>query len=282
MVNEERPNVEWNTRWDGEEGEHWVIEAERYDRMNAAFGDAMLDAADLRRSERVMDVGCGNGATTLEAARRVGPRGTVVGLDPSGPMLAVAKERAAQLDNVEFIRADAQVHDFSGGNFDVLVSRFGLMFFVDPYAAFANMARALHSGGRMVFVAWQGLARCEWILVPGAAAAAHVGMPEGIAPNAPGPFGLSDPERTREILEAAGFTDVTFEEVVRPMRIGDNIDDALDFIRSIPLVRDLLSAAPAEKRAAAVDAARAALAPYAGSGGVVTSENAAWLVGAHH
>jgi SAM-dependent methyltransferase len=280
VVNEERPDAQWTTRWDGEEGEHWVVEAERYDRMNAAFGDALLDAADLQRGERVMDIGCGNGATTLEAARRVGPSGTVVGLDASGPMLALAKTRSAHLDNVEFIQADAQSYDFSGGTLDVLVSRFGVMFFVDPYAAFANLARALRSGGRIVFIAWQGLARCEWILVPGAAAAAHVGMPEGIAPNAPGPFGLSDVDRTRAILEGAGFTGVTFEEVVRPMRVGDDVDDALKFIRSIPLVRDLLSAAPAEKRAAAIDAARAALAPYAGSSGVVMSENGAWLVSA--
>lgn len=265
--------------WDGEQGEHWVAEADRYDTMSAPFGEALLDAAGLRAGDRVLDVGCGNGWVTLEAARRVQPGGSVVGADVSRPMLGLARERAAAagVGSVELLEADAQVHAF-GERFDALVSRFGLLFFEDPGAAFSNLAGALRPGGRIAFTAWQGLMQSEWILVPGAAASVHVGMPEGIEPGAPGPFGLADPDRTRELLERAGFEGVAIEDVTRPMRIGDDVDDAIGFIRSMPLVRGLLEGAPAEQAAAAIDAAREALVPYAGPDGVVMHDNGAWLV----
>ena len=283
MADATPPNVDWITRWEGEEGEHWVTEAERYDTMNAAFGEAMLDAARLQAGERVLDVGCGNGTTTIQAATRVQPGGAAIGVDLSSRMLTLARRRAAAAGaaGTSFLRADAQVHDFPDGEFDTVVSRFGLMFFDDPNAAFANLARALRPGGRITFVAWQGLARNEWILVPGAAAAAHVGMPEGIGPDAPGPYGLADPDRIRKILEGAGFAEVTIEDLTRPMRIGDDVDDALSFIRSIPLVRDLLEHAPPDKRAAAIDAARDALARYERPNGVTMDDNGAWLTNAH-
>ena len=273
--------VDWVQRWEGEEGAHWVDEAERYDMMNRAFGEAMLDAADLQPGERLLDVGCGNGATTIEAARQVHPGGAALGVDLSSRMLTLARERAAAADvgEAEFLQADVQVHAFEEGKCDVVVSRFGVMFFDDPPVAFANLARALRPGGRMVFVAWQDMTRSEWIMVPGAAAAGHVGLPEGIAPNAPGPFALADPDRIREILDQAGFTGLSLEELTRPMRIGDDLDDVETFFtRSLPLVRDLLAAAPADKAAAAIDAARKALEPYARPEGVVMNENGAWLV----
>jgi len=152
---------------------------------------------------------------------------------------------AAGANEAEFIEADAQVHRFGDGRFDVVISRNGLMFFDDPEVGFANLARALRPGGRLAFTAPQGLDRNEWIMVVGAAAAPHTGMPEGIAPGAPGPLGLADPDRTTHILHGAGFTEVTLEDLTLPMRIGDDVEDALSFIRSIPFVRDLLAAAPA-------------------------------------
>ena len=273
--------VDWVERWEGEEGAHWVREAERYDAMNRAFGEAMLDAADLQPGERVLDIGCGNGATTIEAAKRVRPDGAALGVDLSPNMLTLARERAeaAEASEAEFLQADAQVHPFGEDQRDVVVSRFGVMFFDDPHAAFANIARALRPGGRMVFVAWQDMMHSEWIIVPGAAAAAHVGLPEGIGPDAPGPFAFADPDRIRDVLDQAGLVDVTLDGLTRPMRIGDDLDDVETFFtRSLPLVRDLLAAAPADKAAAAIDAARTALGPYAGPDGVVMHNNSAWLV----
>lgn len=274
------PNAEWIKRWSTADGQHWVAEADRLDQMNGPFGDVMLDAAALRPGESVLDAGCGNGATTIEAAERVGPSGSVVGIDVSPPMLALARERAATASaaKVQFVEADAQVYPFDKSRFDVLISRNGLMFFDDPDTAFANLARALRDGGRLAFTAPQGLDRNEWIMVAGAAAAPHVGMPEGIAPGTPGPLGLADPDRTRGILDGAGFSDITIEDVTRPMRIGGDVEDALTFIRSIPFVSDLLAAASAPKRTAAIAAVRDALGPYARSEGVVMHNNGAWLV----
>jgi SAM-dependent methyltransferase len=278
------PETDWAKRWQEIDGAHWVTEAARYDTMNSAFGEAMLDAADLRPGERVLDVGCGNGATTIEAARRVYPNGAAVGIDLSAPMLGLARQRAEATDAAaaEFVQGDAQTYTFTGDEFDVVVSRFGVMFFDDPAAAFTNIGGALRPGGRLSFVAWQGIERSQWIMVVGMAAAPHVGIPEGIGPDAPGPAGLADPARTQRILEAAGFTDVSIEELVRPMRIGDDVDDAMAFIQSMPLIHEMLFAASPDNRTAAVDAARAALGPYAGRDGVVMNDNAAWLVTAQH
>lgn len=276
-------NEEQIRHWNEELGPYYVAEAERLDTMISAFGDAMFNAVALQPSERVLDVGCGNGATTIEAARRVRPGGSAVGVDVSAPMLDLARRRAAadKVSEAEFFQGDAQVHDFGGGVFDAVISRHGLMFFDDPGVAFANLARALRPGGRMVFVAPLGLERAEWIMAAGAAAAPHIGMPQGVAPGQPGPLGLADPSRIRELLAEAGFTLDALEEVVRPIRIGDDVDDAVSFIRSYPPVRGLFDSAPAEKATAAVDAVREALAPYAGPEGVVMNNNGDWLVVAH-
>lgn len=274
------PNAEWIRRWATDEGQHWVAETERYDNINSGFGAAMLDDAALRPGERVLDIGCGNGASTIEAARRVRPGGTVLGVDVSPLMLRRARERAtaAGMDEIEFVEADAQVYGFGDGRFDVVISRNGVMFFDDPNAAFANLARALYPGGRLAFTAPQGFGRNPWIMVAGAAAAPHIGMPPGLVPNAPGPLGLADPKRIRDVLDGARFTAVRIEELSGPIHIGHDVDDAVAFLRSMPIVRDLLAAASPEKRAAAVDAVREAITPYAGPGGVVMEGNGAWLV----
>lgn len=274
------PNAEVIRWWAQLEGPHYVAEAERYDNMARAFSDAMLDAAGLQPGERVLDIGCGNGSTTIEAAARVRPGGAAVGVDVSPPMLAFARKRAtaAGATETEFVQADAQIHAFDEASFDAVISRNGLMFFEDPDAAFANLARALRPVGRIAFVAPQGPGHSEWIMAAGAAAAPHIGIPQGLGPNAPGPYGLADPDRTRAILERAGFADIGIEALTRPMRIGANVEDALGFIRSMPRVADLFAAAPTDKQDAAIDAARHALTPYAGPDGVVMDNNGEWLV----
>src|SRR5262249_49827176 len=150
------PNAGQLEQW-AREGEQWVAEADRYDAMLQSFGAAVLAAASLSPGERVADVGCGNGAMTIDAARRVGPNGRALGIDISIPMLDLARRRAkeAGVGNVEFVEADAQVHPFGGGSLDAILSRFGVMFFDDPQAAFANFASALRPRGRIALVCWQ-------------------------------------------------------------------------------------------------------------------------------
>lgn len=275
-----RDQIEW---WEVD-GAHWVVEAERYDSMTRGFCDALLDAASLLPGERVLDIGCGAGITTRLAAQQIQPGGTVLGIDVSPPMLGLARERTARdgIENADYLQADAQVHDLGGGEWDAAISKFGVMFFDDPAAAFTNIAQALRPGGRLAFVAWQGMMLSEWIAAPGIPASAHLGLPDGITPDAPGPYGLADRDRTVGILERAGLTDVHLEDLSLPMRVGDDVDDALAFFQSIPFVRGLIDDSAPGDVARALDAARQGLEPHAGPGGVVMENNAVWLATARH
>lgn len=272
--------VDWSSRWRCQEGRHWRSEAARYDEINRAFGEALIDAAQLSPGEHVLDVGCGAGAITLEAARRVRPGGSVLAIDISPDLVAMARDRTASAGavEVELIEADAAAYPYDEEAFDVLVSRNGLMFFDDPDAALTNLARALRPGGRIVFTAPQALDRNPWIMVAGAAAAPYVGIPAGVAPGQPGPLGMADRSLIETVLGRAGFTAVEIQELTGSMRIGTNVDDAVAFIRSIPMVRDLLDSASAANRAAAIEAVEQALADHATPDGVVIHGNGAWLV----
>jgi len=144
-------NTEQFDAWNGESGLRWIADPDRRDGVLQPVADALLEAAQLQGGERVLDVGCGCGATTLAAARAIAPNGEVVGADLSEPMIDVARRRAADagVDNVAFVQADAQTHDFGAPTFDVVMSRFGTMFFADPAAAFANIASSMGPGGRL-------------------------------------------------------------------------------------------------------------------------------------
>jgi SAM-dependent methyltransferase len=202
--------------WNGDESLHWLVHEQRYERMLAPFTDHMLVAAAIERADRVVDIGCGTGSTT-RAAGRVAVEGQALGVDLSTAMLRQAAHRAQEerLTNVRFEHGDAQVHRFAPGAGDVAVSRFGVMFFADPPAAFANIARGLRPGGRLVFVCWQNLTDNEWIVVFGGAAAQHV-LPPLDDPTAPGMFSLAERDRIAGVLRAVAFTDVTIEAVAEP------------------------------------------------------------------
>src|ERR1700758_974368 len=199
------PAEHWNT---GDGVAHWVTNQARYDRMHAPFTALILDAAALRPGGNVLDVGCGCGGTTLAAARLVAP-GQAVGLDLSGPMLARARADAAEasLANAVFQQGDAQVHELEPGTFGTVISRFGVMFFADPVAAFANIRSATRPGGRLVFACWQPMAANQWMLVPGAALAEHLPPPVPVPAAGPGRFACADPELLRPILAASGWRD---------------------------------------------------------------------------
>ncbi len=267
--------------WNTAAGEHWAAEADRYDALLGPFGNAILEAASLAPGQRVLDVGCGNGGVSLEIAARVTPDGSVVGVDLSEPMLAVARSRAAErgVENAIFVQDDVQHHPFEPGSFDRIVSRFGVMFFDDPVAAFANMRGCLAPSGRLTFVCWQDLLLNDWILVPAAALIEHVGMPEPQEPGGPGPFSLADEAHLRKVLEDAGWREITTEarSVVQPL--GETVDEAYDFFVKNDVIKGMLADKPADKIEAALASLGAKLGEHLTPRGVEL-KGSVWLVSA--
>ena len=195
--------------WNDAAGRTWASLQDSIDRQIRPLGLAAMDRLDPRAGETLLDVGCGCGDTSLELARRVGPEGEVLGLDISGPMLEVARRRAAEAgaEGLEVRQADAQTAARPGGR-DAVFSRFGVMFFSDPAAAFANLRRSLRPGGRLAFVCWRPLAENLWMRLPAEAAAGLVPAAPPPEPGAPGPFAFADPDRVRGILAEAGFSGI--------------------------------------------------------------------------
>ena len=265
--------------WESSEGEHWAKNADRYSRMLANYGDVVIDAAAFVAGERVLDVGCGNGDLALVAARATEPSGSALGVDLSPQMVSVAADRAAaqSVVNVSFTVADASSFEPEPSGFDVLVSRFGVMFFEDPTAAFAHLHSLMAPGGRMVFVCWQELLVNDWIMVPGAAVAEVLPLPAGEDATAPGPFALSDPERTSGIVTAAGFIESEVTAASAALWMGATAGDAVEFLRTTGLGRAAFAdAEPALVEEATARAIRA-LVPYESPTGVELG-GAAWLV----
>jgi SAM-dependent methyltransferase len=261
--------------WDGDEGAYWAAHAEHFDRSLARHHQRLMAAAEPGPAERVLDVGCGTGQTTRDAARAA-TAGSALGVDLSAAMLAVARRRAAEegLTNVRFEQVDAQVHPFAADSFDLVVSRTGAMFFGDVVAAFTNIRRAVRPGGRLVLLVWQAPPRNEWIGEFSAAMAAGRELPAP-PPGAPGPFSLADPDRVRAVLSTAGFADVDLEGVQEPMWFGRDADDAHRLISG--LLGWMLDGLDETGRARALDALRATMVAHETRDGVLHG-SAAWLI----
>jgi SAM-dependent methyltransferase len=280
-VGEDVANVEQNEFWNSAaQATHWVEFQDRYDALLAPMDGHLLAAAEISDGHHVLDVGCGCGATSRAAAWAAGS-GDVVGIDLSQPMLEHARTITAEegLTNVSFVRGDAQVYEFGEVAFDVALSRFGVMFFADPVAAFANLARAVRDGGRLVFLCWQELPRNDWQLVLASAAATVVPLPEPAPPDAPGPFAFADADRVRSILSDAGWQDVAIDEVQEPLRVGADADHTVAFLGGTGFARRLFEGVDEATVARAIEAVRDALVPYESADGVVLG-SAAWLVSA--
>ncbi|GAB3959118.1 methyltransferase domain-containing protein [Actinoallomurus acanthiterrae] len=271
-------NSEQIEAWNSDTGRHWAEHQDRYDAMMSRLTDRLIADAAISAADNVLDVGCGCGQTTRIAARRASG-GTALGVDLSRPMLERARERAEEegLGNLRFERTDAQVADFPEESFDLVLSRFGVMFFDDPTAAFANLRRALRPGGRLAFLCWQEALNNEHMVVPYGAVATLVPLPDLGGPGKPGPFSLADPDRVRDLLGGAGFAEVRAEPVTEPVRLGADLDDAVDFLSGNPVVRGMLAEADDATIAKAFDAVRAALAPYETPDGVLLG-SAVWSV----
>ena len=274
------PNAQQIQFWN-ETGPKWVALQAAIDAQIRPLGLLAMDRAALRPGERALDVGCGCGETTVELARRVAPGGAVTGIDISAVMLERAHQRArAEGLTVQAELADAQTHTFTLATVDVLFSRFGVMFFSDPSAAFANLRCALRPGGRLAFVCWQSLPDNPWMFVPLGAALQHLPPPPLPGPDAPGPFSFADPVRVRAILERAGFRDVALEGVHETLSIGAGagLDETVEFLLQMgPTGAALREAADLSLKPRVAAAVREALAPYVTPRGIRMA-SASWIV----
>jgi len=271
-------NADQAREWDGSDGEHWASFHTEYERLLGVFDTTLLTAASVRAEDRCLDIGCGTGATTRALAARAAS-GSVLGVDLSGPMLAVAREAARRLNlsNVAFVHGDAQVHQFEPASFDVAVSRMGCMFFGDPEAAFANVGRALRPGGRVALTMWQEPGANRWITaideaieVPSDDAEADSTGDEATG-YVPGPFSFADGALCASLLERAGFDDVNVEALEVPLPFG-SIQEARSFVEAW-IDGDLDHTA----RSQATDALQRLLIEHDSSDGV-RLQSATWLV----
>jgi SAM-dependent methyltransferase len=269
--------------WNELGGTAWARWQERMDLELAPFGLAAIDAVAPRGGERVLDIGCGCGDTTLQAAGLVGPSGRVTGVDISTPMLARARERATQLRmaNARFLEADAQVATVGdlGGPFDAAVSRFGVMFFADPIAAFANIAALVRPEGRLGFVCWQPPDVNQWMsdLAREVATLFPAELPPD--PHGPGPFAFADPVRTQEIVRSGGWANVAVVPCVRTIQMFGTGDFAVAVEGSLAIggaARLLVNATAEQRLEARVIAERVMKSLWDENGAHV--EAATWLV----
>lgn len=280
-------NAEMIRYWNESAGAVWTTHEEQLDEQLARFGALARQRAALRAGERVLDVGCGCGATTLALADAVGAAGRVVAVDISRPMLDRARaraERAGLGERVELRLADAQTAKLEPAHYDHVFSRFGVMFFDDSVAAFANLRGALGPDGRLTFVCWQGRDKNPWLVAPVMAAAQHIAFPAPPPPDAPGPFAFADIDRVRGILERAGFADFEAEAVNEPVRIGQGgVEQALELALAVgPLGAALREANPTEEqRERVIGAVRRVLEGFVTPRGVEAGSGA-WIVSARN
>ena len=241
-----------------------------YDAELHRYHERLRAAVDIGIADCVLDIGCGTGQTTRDAARAA-PSGSALGVDVSAPMLAQARRLSQGLRNISFAQADAQVHRFAPEQFDIAISRFGTMFFADPVAAFTNIGRALRPGARLVQLVWQHRDRQEWdAAIRGVFGDSHP------APGAD-PFSLADPATTDGILAAAGFTGVDLTGVHEPLYYGPDPASALDAVLKLKMTKDPLARLDAAQTESALDRLRAALAAH-DTGRGVYFDSQAWIV----
>jgi SAM-dependent methyltransferase len=281
------PDTQDNTAqiayWNDRAAVTWPAFQERLDTLFEPLTALALNAAAPAPGEHVIDIGCGCGATVLALADRVGPTGHVLGLDISEPMAARARERitAAGLTNARVMVSDAAVHPFLQDSADLLFSRFGIMFFADPVAAFANLRGAIRQGGRLLCAAWRPLVDNPWFTVPLRAARALLPPQPPADPDAPGPFALANPDRTRGIFRDAGWHDVTLTRHEVPMHLAaaGEIEQATEFATRVGALARMLADADGQLHARIRQAVAEALTTYDSPSGINLS-GSIWLISA--
>jgi SAM-dependent methyltransferase len=265
--------------WNGRGGEKWVLAQENTDTMLAPVADALVAHVKPAPGTTILDIGCGCGASTMLLAQSVGPEGKIIGLDVSERMLGRARERLSAFKNVELICDDASTHSFEAVA-DLVISRFGVMFFGDPTAAFANLRRALKPSGRIVFSCWRKFDENPWMSIP-LHAAYSGGVPRlpKASPDEPGPFSFADPDRVRRILTGAGFSEPRFTafDVSLDIAASGGLTAAINQSLTVGATSRALLEQPPELHETARKAISEALSPYV-RGNSVPLGGAIWIV----
>jgi SAM-dependent methyltransferase len=274
------PNAGQIEAWNDAVGRTWVKFQEQLDKQLGRIGWRAVEPIKLQPGERVLDVGCGAGATTIDLAKIVGAKGAVTGVDISDTLLGVARDREPKAGSarVSWISADAQTYAFRANSFDAVYSRFGVMFFEDPVAAFANLRLATRDGGRISFSCWRNVDDNPWMTLPLKAAGELVDHPPQAAPGAPGPFAFADERRVRQVLEDAGWNQVQIEPFDAAIG-GADLDATAQMMTRVGLLGAALREAGADRYmvGAAEDLVREAVRPYLRDGGVFVP-SASWIV----
>jgi SAM-dependent methyltransferase len=278
-TNGHEQNADQIAYWNGPGGQRWADRQAAQDVLLAPVLDILIDRAKPKTGEHIIDVGCGSGSTTVAFAEKVAPSGHVLGIDVSGPMLERARQRVTPGLSLEYALADATVYPFVPASFDLLASRFGVMFFADPAVSFANMRKALRQSGRLAFICWREPRENPFFMAPLQAAYKHLPKLPPQGPEDPGPFAFASEERVRRILGAAGFTNVEMEPCPLSLdaAVGRGLDGAVQGALEIGPVSRALQDQPPELRAAAAAEIRDALAPFV-EGNSVLLPASIWIV----
>jgi len=225
-------NVDMSELWNGGGGLNWMRFQNRLEKSLTPFGQQAISTAMFTKNERILDVGCGWGDTSFEIAQNVGSNGYVRGIDISELILRQARSQTAsfRLNNISFECVDAESHNFEAIEYDVIFSRFGIMFFNDPVAAFKNIRTALKKNGRIVFICWQSVNANQWVNLPIEITEKYTALTQQIDPEAPGGFAFGNSNRVLQILKDAGFVDVKVEPFKTKFNVGKNLDEAIEFL----------------------------------------------------
>lgn len=267
---------EMDEYWNEDGGKRWVKYIDRLEAMLSDLSTHLVNRVAPRAGEHILDIGCGGGPTSATYAAAVGDSGRVLGVDISAPILKLGTQRFGDVSQLQFELADAMTHTFSEATFDTMTSRFGVMFFPDPAAAFSNIRKAIKPGGRLCFMCWQPMTENDWMAIPAAAAFSVLPAPERPAPGTPGPFAFGDPDYVRGIVEPAGFGELSFSAVTETLTLG-SLDETMELMTQMGPAAQSLREVEEHERLEATAKIRDALNEHQRDG-AIRMRGSVWIV----